>query len=232
MKNALILGIYGTLGQSIAEKLAKEGYRLYGSYYEAKPAEDHDFDAEVFPLDMGDLASIDAFCEKLDSLDQIDFFTSTIASTLTLEKFEKINIDVFNKDFTINFFNYIYFLRKILPKMTEHSNIIVILTQMVAEPQKNFSPYITSKYALLGLTKCLAKEFESKQIRVNAVSPGKMNTNFLWKMDLNGKTVMVPRAIKEKQIQTQKFLSPDKVAEKISEIVKDETLNGENFLIT
>lgn len=229
MKNALVLGASGSLGKEISSALIKKGYHVIGSYYNQIKIEDKN--VKFYPLDMGSIESIDNFIDKLKDIKQIDFFTSTIANTLTLERFEKIELETFKKDFEINFFNYIYFIRKILNKMTDKSVIVMILSQMIIEPQKNFSPYITSKYALLGLMHCLAKELELKKIRINAVSPSKMDTNFLWKMDMNGKTVSVPKAIREKQLMTQNFLLPEKVAKKIVEIIEDESINNENMLV-
>lgn len=39
------------------------------------------------------------------------------------------------------------------------------------------SDYVSAKYALLGLSKALAVEWASDQIRVNAVSPGMIQTD-------------------------------------------------------
>jgi len=50
------------------------------------------------------------------------------------------------------------------------------------------SDYVTAKYAMLGLTKSLAKELGKYNITVNAVSPGFIENNF---------TKMVPEKAKE-----------------------------------
>lgn len=46
-------------------------------------------------------------------------------------------------------------------------------------PPKYLSPYVTVKYALLGLMKSLAAEYAEKGITVNGVSPDMMETRFL-----------------------------------------------------
>jgi 3-oxoacyl-[acyl-carrier protein] reductase len=38
---------------------------------------------------------------------------------------------------------------------------------------------VVAKYALLGYMKCLVKEFSSKSIKINAVSPSMINTKFI-----------------------------------------------------
>jgi len=233
MKIALILGVTGKIGMAIARRLIKEGYNVIGSSHR------NELPAGSFPedrltlhhLDMEKIESIDSFLDEIKDIEEIEFFTNTVSNTLILEKFEKIERSVFENEFRINLFNYAYFLQKIIPKMKSDSNVIFILSEMVINPQKNFSPYISSKYALLGLMKCLTEEFAPEKIRFNAISPSKMDTNFQWKINLNGKMVYVPNAIKEKQLKTQKFLSPDKVAEKIISIIKNKSINGQNFII-
>ncbi len=50
---------------------------------------------------------------------------------------------------------------------------------LLGVPPKFQSPYITVKYALLGLMRNLAAEYAAKGIMVNAVSPDMMETKFL-----------------------------------------------------
>lgn len=62
----------------------------------------------------------------------------------------------------------------------EPGQIINILSAYTTESvQAQMAPYITLKYALLGLTKCMAKEYQAKKIIVNAVSPAMTDTNLL-----------------------------------------------------
>ena len=48
-------------------------------------------------------------------------------------------------------------------------------------PPRFMTPYISAKYALLGLMKALSVEYADKGIMINAVSPGMMETKFLAK---------------------------------------------------
>ena len=49
-------------------------------------------------------------------------------------------------------------------------------------PPRFMTPYVTAKYALLGLVKGLSTEYDSKNITVNGISPGMMETKFLSEM--------------------------------------------------
>ena len=46
-------------------------------------------------------------------------------------------------------------------------------------PPKFLSNYVVVKYALLGLMKALSTEYDNKNITVNGISPGMMETKFL-----------------------------------------------------
>ena len=55
----------------------------------------------------------------------------------------------------------------------------MLTDSVIGMPPKFLSPYITVKYALLGLMKSLAVEYAGKGITINAVSPDMMETKFL-----------------------------------------------------
>lgn len=44
-------------------------------------------------------------------------------------------------------------------------------------PPKFTAPYVTTKYALLGMMKALATEYDSKDITINGISPEMMKPN-------------------------------------------------------
>lgn len=57
--------------------------------------------------------------------------------------------------------------------------VLMLSAYLLGVPPKFQGPYITVKYALLGLMRNLAAEYASKRIMVNAVSPDMMETKFL-----------------------------------------------------
>jgi 3-oxoacyl-[acyl-carrier protein] reductase len=68
------------------------------------------------------------------------------------------------------------------------------------------SAYVAAKAGVIGLTKSLAQEFSSRNIRVNAIAPGFIETNM---------TKMLPDALKENylsRIPLRRFGAPDEVA--------------------
>lgn len=55
----------------------------------------------------------------------------------------------------------------------------VLTTYTLGVPPAKLAAYVTSKYALLGLTRSMAVEFIRYGVRVNAVSPGVTRTEFI-----------------------------------------------------
>lgn len=64
-------------------------------------------------------------------------------------------------------------------RQTGGAIVNVLTTYTLGVPPAKLSAYVTSKYALLGLTRSMAVEFVRYGIRVNAVSPGMTRTEFI-----------------------------------------------------
>ena len=79
----------------------------------------------------------------------------------------------------------IMILQRFLPIMSrkKYGKILFMLTSFTLNaPPKYQAPYITAKYALLGLMLDLAREYAEKGIMVNGISPEMMETKFISEM--------------------------------------------------
>lgn len=225
MKQAVILGITGGLGKEIARMLLERGYKILGTSHTRPIDEEYDQKkVEIVQLDFADSEQIERFCKKIDELESVDFLTNTIGAW-TVNRFEKIPTSTFKRDFDVNVMNYIPILQRTVPKLKAGSEIVFILTEMVVgEPNYFLSSYVSSKYALLGLMKGLAGELKQRGIKVNAISPGMMDTKF---------TENVHRIVKEKYIKESvhgRLVTPKEVAVQMSRLM-DSDCTGENVLV-
>ena len=180
-KVAIITGGDSGLGRAAAIAYTKEGAKVVIPYY------DEDKDAE---LTKKYIESLNGECLLLKGDITDKNFSKKIVSE-TLKKFNKIDILVNNagvqfqqdsllditdeqldKTMKVNVYGMIYLTREVLPYLKSGSSIINIssVTTFYGEPQ--LLDYVTSKGAVIGFTRALARNLALKNIRVNAIAPG------------------------------------------------------------
>src|SRR5574344_1701396 len=82
--------------------------------------------------------------------------------------------------FDINVFGVVKMTREVVKYMKEYGGSIINTSSMVGiNGGRNQSAYSSSKFAVNGLTKSLAKELGPYKIRVNAVAPGVVETDMM-----------------------------------------------------
>ena len=91
------------------------------------------------------------------------------------------NIEDFDKVISVNVRGVFLGLKYVLSVMTKQGSGSIINTSSVAGLQGSpgVSPYITSKHAVVGLTKAAAVESASANVRVNSIHPSPVNTRMM-----------------------------------------------------
>ncbi len=94
--------------------------------------------------------------------------------------FLEISAEEFNLVMSNNFFSMVYLCQAVLPHMNEQGSGKIINISSIAGTLglPNLSAYVSSKAAIIGLTKSLAVEFAEKNIQVNAIAPGFAKTSY------------------------------------------------------
>jgi 3-oxoacyl-[acyl-carrier protein] reductase len=122
-------------------------------------------------------------------------------------------------------------LARFLPDMAKRRRgrvVFVLSSYTLGHPPAGLSDYVTAKHAALGLMRALAAEYGSKNIRINAVSPGMVETEFLQE---------VPRVVVEMNADKHPLgrnAKPSDVVPAICFLLSDavEYINGANLPIT
>ncbi len=70
-----------------------------------------------------------------------------------------------------------------LPQMNDGGSIIITSSIMGVTADPGVCAYVTSKHALIGLMRTVAKEAAPRRIRVNAVAPGPIDNSFQSKIE-------------------------------------------------
>lgn len=121
-----------------------------------------------------------------------------------------------------------YFLTKQLQRWIKKGGRIVnIASQLGTTGRAGMGAYSASKHAVIGLTRCWALELGSRNITVNAVCPGWVNTESnrreirQWAKDLNMSFEQKLKDLSEPLIR-KRFIEPKEVASLVSFLVGSE----------
>ena len=184
---ALVTGGSRGIGRAIARTLAREGFQVYLTYV-SRPEEaektveeirSQGGQARAFGLDVSDGAAVaDFFGAEIK--DQVNLAVLVNNAGITRDVLLlRMKDEDFDRVLTVNLRGAFLCSREAAKIMSRARygrivNISSVVGQMGNVGQVN---YAAAKAALLGLTKSCAKELAARQITVNAVAPGFIETD-------------------------------------------------------
>lgn len=220
-KNILVLGGTGSIGSVISDAFEKNGAKVYR----------HGLNGE-YAADLSDSRQSNSLIEKVFSKGGgIDVLVNSVSSPAIVQGFEKKNWDDFLKHFNVQLKSCVETVRLVFPYMKQKrcGRIINILsTSTIGEPPASLSDYVTAKYAMLGLTKSLAREFGKYNITVNAISPSFIKNEF---------TNSIPDKLTEimiSQTPLNRLAVPEDIANAALFLASDSSnyITGENLIVS
>jgi NAD(P)-dependent dehydrogenase (short-subunit alcohol dehydrogenase family) len=173
---AVVTGAGRGIGQAVAERLAADGLRVVAVDVDGAAAEKTAamVGGVAHECDVSQPDSVRAVAERLDRLDVLVnnagvWQFSPLAQT-TSEQFQRV--------MGINVLGTLLCLQTLAPLLSaDGGGAVVNLSSVVADqPQPGFGIYPASKAAIAALTRQAAIEYAPEGIRVNAVSPGLVQT--------------------------------------------------------
>lgn len=133
--------------------------------------------AAYFRLDVADAESVNGFVgEVLKRYGRIDCLVNNAAlfANLKPKKFLEIDDAEFDKVMAVNVRGPFLLCKAIAPAMIAQNSgkIVNIASGTVFKGHVGITHYVTSKGAIVALTRCLARELGGHNINVNAIAPG------------------------------------------------------------
>lgn len=180
-KVAIITGGDSGLGRAAAVAFAKEGAKLVIPYYnehrDAKETKDYiekmGGECIIMPGDITDKN----FCKTivtttLQRFGKIDILVNNAGVQYQQDRLENISDEQFDWTMKVNIYGMFYLTKEVLPHLKSGASIINLtsVTTFYGEPQ--LIDYVTTKGAIVGFTRSLARNLALKNIRVNAIAPG------------------------------------------------------------
>lgn len=190
-KVALITGSTRGIGNSIAKLFLENGAKVVicGSTKEnaekavTKMKEElnlTDDNIIGIGLNMKDNSSMKSSVDEvINKWGRVDVLVNNAGITSNVSLLDSTD-EQFMEMFQINFFGVVSLTREVVKHMKETGGSIINTSSMVANyGARNQAAYASSKFAINGLTKSLAKELGMYNIRVNAVAPGVVATDMM-----------------------------------------------------
>ena len=237
-KVAVITGTSSGIGFETALALAREGYHTYATMRditksdkikEIEKKESLKIDVLELDVDNEDSAKT-AIQQILEQKQRIDVLVNNAGWGLW-GCVEDVSVDEFRAQFETNFFSIIRLIQEVTPTMRKQgSGTIVNVSSVAGRIGFPASPaYISSKFALEGLSESLRLEMAPFGVNVVIIEPGVIKTNFLNPMKLAKRsesdtayrdiTVKVTSGVK---MMAEMGTHPKEVADTIVKAIKNE----------
>ena len=183
-KVAIITGGDSGLGRACAIAFVKEGAKVVIPYLnedrDANYTKDYieNMGGECLLL-KGDITD-HGFCKyivnsTINKFGKIDILINNAGVQYQQDTLENISDEQFDWTMKVNIYGMFYLTKEALPYLSSGSSIINLssVTTFYGDPQ--LIDYVTTKGAIVGFTRALARNLALKNIRVNAIAPG-----FFW----------------------------------------------------
>lgn len=220
-KVLLITGAAGGIGSEVCKLFGQKGYRIAFNDYRQENGEkilaelqDMGIEAAFFQADITKEDSVNEMVRKVvDTFGRIDVLINNGGGLGGRSFIDEMSLEFYNKVMDLNMTSVFYVTRACVPYLKkagqENGDASIINVTSIAAYNgggPGASIYGASKAAVLAFTKAMAKELIPSSVRVNAVSPGTIDTPF--------HSATAPEIIEswKKAIPAQRLGKPSEVA--------------------
>ncbi|MCX8523867.1 SDR family oxidoreductase [Chryseobacterium formosus] len=213
------------MGFAAASELSAKGAKVIvtGRNKESLKQAEAELNVIGIQADQSDLKSIDSLVEQVSSqFGKVDvvFLNAGIAAFAPLDSASEEHYDSI---MDINVKGTYFTIQKLLPILNDGASIIFNTSVNAHLAMPNSSVYAASKAALLSLNKVFATELAPRKIRVNAVSPGPVETPIYSKLGLEKEEVEGLGAALGEKILLKRFAQANEIAKTVGFLASDDS---------
>ncbi|MEO0999938.1 MAG: SDR family oxidoreductase [Pseudomonadota bacterium] len=172
-----ILGAAGALGRALTRQALETGWTVTAldlpATLEAYPPGP---DVSAIPVDVREPDRLRA---AFDALGPIDGFVNLAGFMSPVRPLSETPLEIFDEVVAGNLRGAVVAAQAALPGLRAARGAMVnVASGLAAQPRPGFAPYAAAKAGMVNLTKLLAQE-AAPEVRVNAVGPSAVDTDFL-----------------------------------------------------
>ena len=189
-KVVLITGGTGGIGTAIVKAYLAEGAKVaFSSTSQAKIdalMPELEGDVAGFVADMNKEEDIKNFVENAkEKFGTIDIVVPNAGYEGKAHPVQEMTLELFQQTYMLNVFSVMLLMKYAAPTLseTQSGSVVVVASAAAYEPTAGNSAYVSSKYAVAGLTKCVALELGPNGIHVNYVCPGPVDTPMMLRIE-------------------------------------------------
>ena len=223
-KVAIVTGGNSGIGYAAAADLAAKGAKVIvtGRNKAAIEKAESELGVKGIVADQSDLKSIDNLVEEVKAqYGKIDIVFLN-AGTASFSPLDLASEDHYDTIMNVNVKGVYFSVQKLLPILNDGGSIIFNTSINAHVGMPNSSVYAASKAAVLSFNKVFATELAPRKIRVNAVSPGPVETPLYGKLGLEKHEVEGFGAVLSEKILLKRFGQSSEVAKTVSFLASDD----------
>lgn len=235
MKTALITGGTKGIGKAVAERLLKEEWNVIVTYFSDEEVANTTQKNLAILFPTSSIIALKVDCGNLKSITEIDTYLCNNkicldailfnAGATDRATFGNITPENWQRIFDVNINFPTFLLQQIASRLNDGSSIVFTGSLMGIQPHSLSLSYGVTKAAVHALVKNLVKVFASRKIRVNAVAPGFVNTE--WQKTKPAEQ----KANINKKIALERFCEPDELTDAYWFLINNNYVNGEILVI-
>lgn len=180
-KYALVTGGASGMGLACVKRLSQDGFSVFFLDRNAEQVEAvtqdlnaQGFDVKGFVVDLTDEPALEKLIDELPSLSAL----VNNAGIFDERLFDEASSADFRRMFEVNTIAVHNLTQLAVRKMPNNSRVVIIASRAYLGA-KNHIHYVSSKSAVVGYTRAAAMELASREIMVNAIAPGLIETPIL-----------------------------------------------------